>query len=435
MIDEILGEITQEHYEDMTYVADHLKAVMMKPGCGESSLSNHDSIKQLCDALPNLEYVGLPVSWFVNNTNIKSCYIKPGIEKKSNEIEDSWQVSNYNRKNAYQIYRSDPNDASTVRYGGTMPDSDVLSYATVLKDAGKKVAFYPILLVDNKNKDWRGLITGDAEDVQDFYAQYESFVMHYVILLKGIVETMIIGSELKGLTSIQDANKEFPFVDNLITLSSKVRKELGNEVQISYASNWDEYHSCNGGYRPLDKLWADKNIDFVGYNCYIPLTDTNTSNITKQDIKDGFTKGEGIDFYRNGKVAVPFDGEYNQWKNLRYWYSTDHWDWDGESSNKTPWVRESKKIVFTEFGFRSIDKCTNQPNVYGDELPRGSNGKVDYHLQMKAIRATLEHNKETGFINLEFCYAWDTRGYGWHLKYVDGKYWANGHWIDGKIKK
>ena len=95
-----------------------------------------------------LEHVGLPVSWFVNSTNIKNCEIKPGIEKKSNENGDPWLVSNYTRDNAYQIHRSNPNDPSTVRYGGTMPDSDVLSYATALKNAGKKVAFYPMLMVD-----------------------------------------------------------------------------------------------------------------------------------------------------------------------------------------------------------------------------------------------------------------------------------------------
>lgn len=435
MIDEMLGEITPEHCEDMNYVAENLKAIILGPGCGEASMSNHDSINQMCNELPNLESVGLTVSWFVQTTNIKNCKIKPGIEKGIDEIQDSWLVSSYSRDNAYQIYRSDPTDPSTVRYGGTMPDADVLSYATTLRNAGKKVAFYPTLMVDNKDKDWRGFITGDAEDVQDFYTQYESFVMHYTNLLKDIVETVIIGSELKGLTSILGENEEFPFVDNLITLASKVRQKLGNKVQISYASNWDEYHSCGGGYRPLDKLWADKNINFVGYNCYVPLTDTNSSNITKQEIKDGYTKGEGIDFYRMGNAKIEMKCEYNQWKNLRYWYSTDHYDWNGESSKKTPWIPKSKPIIFTEFGFRSVDKSTNQPNVYGNELPRGSNGKVDFPLQMKAIRATLEHINETDYLNLGFCYCWDTRGDSWPLKYIDGKYWEKGHWIDGKFKK
>ena len=52
MIDAILGEITPEHYEDMKYVAENLTAVLMQPGCGEGALSNHDSIEQMCDALP-----------------------------------------------------------------------------------------------------------------------------------------------------------------------------------------------------------------------------------------------------------------------------------------------------------------------------------------------------------------------------------------------
>ncbi len=270
-IDQIIGEILPEHAENMDFVVKHMKAVMLAPGCGEQAL-NHLSIDQMKAALPNLELVGLSVSWFVNNTDIENIEIKPGVEKKLSETDDPWLVSNYDRSNAYKIHRSDVNDPSTVRFGGTMPDDDVLLYAKALKDSGLKVAFYPFLMVDNENKDWRGVISSDAEHVADFSVQYNKFVMHYAELLKDEVDTFYLGSELKGATSIKDDNYEFPFVTNLINLAADIRQILGTTASISYAANWDEYHSCAGGFRPLDLLWSNQNINFVGINYYMPLT-------------------------------------------------------------------------------------------------------------------------------------------------------------------
>lgn len=74
-------------------------------------------------------------------------------------------VSSYDRTDAHQIYRSNQSDPTTVRYGGTAPDSDVLSYVQAIKDKGLKVVFYPFIMVDDISKFWRGSITGDAKDV------------------------------------------------------------------------------------------------------------------------------------------------------------------------------------------------------------------------------------------------------------------------------
>ena len=122
----LLGEAAEEpdFFENNDFISDHLHDVVVLPGCGERALSNLHSIEEMKEALPNLESAGVVVSWFIGSTSIKS-ELKPGIEKKSSEIdsaEGKWSVGHYYRENAHQIFRSQQRDPSTVRYGGTMPD-------------------------------------------------------------------------------------------------------------------------------------------------------------------------------------------------------------------------------------------------------------------------------------------------------------------------
>ena len=60
----------------------------------------------MLEAMPNLEWVGVVVSWFATGLDIANDIIKPGIEKNSDESEDDWLVSSYDRTDAHQIYRS-----------------------------------------------------------------------------------------------------------------------------------------------------------------------------------------------------------------------------------------------------------------------------------------------------------------------------------------
>ena len=105
------------------------------------------------------------------------------------------------------------------------------------------------------------------------------------------------------------------------------------------------------------------------------------------------------------------------------------------NASPTAWVPEAKPIIFSEFGFRSIEFATNTPSSYGDVVPKHSSGKVDFPVQMRAIRATLEHIKENEEITMGFCYGWDTRKPTWCKSFADGDQWEKGHWISGKIKR
>jgi hypothetical protein len=78
----------------------------------------------------------------IDSLDISSAKIKPGSEKRSDEIkEDSWLVSSYDRNNAHAIARKNSYDPSTIRYGGTMPDEEVLKFVNALKEQGRRWRF------------------------------------------------------------------------------------------------------------------------------------------------------------------------------------------------------------------------------------------------------------------------------------------------------
>ncbi len=94
------------------------------------------------------------------------------------------------------------------------------------------------------------------------------------------MDAFLIGSEMRSLTQIRGVGNSFPpAVAQLVQLAADVRTILGSEVKIGYAADWSEYF----GYHPqdgsgdifyhLDPLWADDNIDFIGIDNYMPLSD------------------------------------------------------------------------------------------------------------------------------------------------------------------
>ena len=107
------------------------------------------------------------------------------------------------------------------------------------------------------------------------------FVLHYAHLAQaaGGVDAFLIGSELRGLTTLRDEDDAFPFVEELCTLAGDVRAILGPATKITYGADWSEYfghHPLDGSgdvYFHLDPLWAHPDIDAVGIDNYMPLSD------------------------------------------------------------------------------------------------------------------------------------------------------------------
>jgi hypothetical protein len=188
----------------------------------------------------------------------------------------------------------------------------------------------------------------------------------------------------------------------------------------------------------LDPLWASKDIDFIGIDAYFPVTESVLSAITPEEIALGWTKGEGYDYYLDNidrNIKHPLKKAY-AWKNLRYWWENIH---KNPNQIVTAWIPRSKPIWFTEFGFPSIDKAPNQPNVFFDPkcidggVPHYSNGEIDFSIQRRAIRAFLEYWNTQEYIEQMFLWTWDARPYPtWpHMNvWRDGHLWEKGRWVN-----
>ena len=409
------------------------------------------STQQLKEKLPNCKWVAPVAVWFGNSTDISNCIIEPRVEFKLNPayptqitLPEDWMVADISRANANLI----SSDNGNVRYGGTVNDNSIVRYLKYLKEHGFSIMFYPMMFLDVVNKPWRGYLTGNADDVNTFFTKdngYNHFILHYANLVKDYCDAFIIGSEMRDLTKIyvEDNNERtYPAIDCFIELAKQVRSILGNNVKIGYASDWSEYHHTNGGWYNMDKLWANKNIDFIGIDAYFPLTDKKESLITKQDIKDGWTSGEGYDwiYTDNSRTEKENIESKYAWKNIKWWWENYHVNPDGKT---TEWIPKSKKIWFTEYGFASVDGTTNEPNRFYDPncmdggFPRFSDGQIDYFAQRRAIQATEEVWANSSMVERKFLWAWDARPYPYFPNklnlWADGNLWYYGHWINGKL--
>ena len=208
------------------------------------------------------------------------------------------------------LHRNEAHLLSTVNgsaaFGGTPDDQSVVAAIKDLKARGLQVCLTPFILMDipagNTLPDpysggtgqavypWRGRITKDyttadktsqvAAEVAAFVAQYRNFVLHCADLcaLAGGVDIFLLGTELRGLTWLRDAEGSYPFVAALVQLAADVKAILP-DAQLSYAADWSEWF----GHQPadgsddvffhLDPLWSDANIAAVAFDNYWPLSD------------------------------------------------------------------------------------------------------------------------------------------------------------------
>lgn len=497
------------------------------------------SMEALRDELPGTVATSLVVSWFGGDLRCGSCKIKPKVERK--EIDGAnmpWRVSGMTRATAEEIAR----EADRPIYGGTPADAAVVEAIRHMNDSGHRVMFYPFILMDQLEGNalpdpwtggegqahlpWRGRITlsvapgqpgspdqsaaADAEvaaffgaasatdfTVADGVVTYTGpsgdwgmrrFILHYAALCAaaGGVSSFCIGSEMRGLTQIRGA-AGFPAVAELRALAAEVRSILGPETKIGYAADWSEYF----GYQPqdgsgdryfhLDPLWADENIDFVGIDNYMPLSDwrdtaghadaaAGAAALYEQTYLRGNVEGgEGYDWYYHSpeaeaaQIRTPItDAAHDEawiwrYKDIRNWWLNSHHERIGgvRQAAPTEWVPQSKPVWFTELGCAAVDKGTNQPNKFLDpkssesSLPKHSNGARDDLIQIQYLRAVLGYwgdpaanpvSEEYGgpMIDLDNAYvwAWDARPFPAFPNnrdlWSDGTNYARGHWLNGR---
>ena len=494
---------------------------------------------------PNVESVSLVVAWFGNDLRAGNCTIRPGVEVPAKTTSPkTWTVNGVARANAHLVSR-DAEDRPI--YGGTPADFAVVQAIREMKARGLRVTFYPFILMDvppgntlpnpySGNAEiagqpafpWRGRITcspaagyaGSVDKTSTAASQVASFfgaatpanfsvssdtvswtgpssdwglrrmVLHYAHLCQvaGGVDAFLIGSELRGLTTIRSGVSTYPAVAALQNLAADVRSILGAGLSLGYAADWSEYF----GHQPadgsgdvffhLDPLWADANIDFIGIDNYMPLSDWRDGfdHLDAQAgwpaihdrayLQSNIAGGEGFDWFyasdadRMNQTRTPITdgGAGKPWvfryKDLRSWWSNAHYNRPGgvESATPTAWTPKSKPIRFTELGCPAIDRGTNQPNVFFDPkssesfTPYFSRGWRDDVIQRAYLEATWlwwgdPANNPTSsvyggrMVQVPECAAWtwDARPYPFFPEltnvWTDGPNWRLGHWLSGRL--
>lgn len=502
------------------------------------------SLNELQAICPNLQRVALVVAWFGSDLRAGECEVRPKVDRNNKQTHGAeWSVAGLSRASAQAVSLHEDRPA----FGGTPSDASVLRAIQDLHARGLEVTLYPFVMMDIPAENalenpysgesgqpaypWRGQITCDpapgregspdgtetaASQVASLFGEAEAtdfsssgtnvsysgpaewslrrMVLHYAKLcaLAGGVESFLIGSEYEALTRVRSASGVYPAVDELISLAAEAREVLGSETKISYAANWSEYgaHVVDAEASevrfPLDALWADENIDFVGIDYYAPLSDWREGNahldaalaesIYAPDyLRGNLHGGEAYDFYyadeeaRRVQARTPIeDGDFGKpWmfrqKDLWHWWSEPHVDRVGgeEAGEPTAWIPRSKPVRLTEAGCPAVDKGANQPNVFPDAksssggYPYFSNRRRDDLIQRRYLEAVCaqfdpafganeDDNPSSSLYDGRmidaagiYPWAWDARPYpAYPLAsdvWADGANWDSGHWLNGRL--
>ena len=493
---------------------------------------------------PAVESVSLVVAWFGDDLRAGSCKVRPGVEVAAKTTKPSvWSVNGVSRANAVlvsrdaedrPVYGGTPADFAVVQAIREMKARGlrVTFYPFILMDVppgNAKPNPYSANAagVGQPTFPWRGRITcspaagfaGSVDKTASAAPQVSALfgtatpanfsvsgeavswtgpvgewglrrmVLHYAQLCKaaGGVDAFLIGTEMPGLTTIRSGATTYPAVQAYRDLAAAVRVILGPGTKISYAADWSEYFGHQPGdgsgdvFFHLDPLWADANIDFIGIDNYMPLSDWRDgfdhadaalapAIYDRAYLQSNINGGEGFDWFyasaldrtaqnrtpiSDGAAAKPWVFRF---KDLRAWWQNAHFNRPGgvESGTPTAWVPQSKSIWFTELGCPAIDRGTNQPNVFFDPkssesfTPYFSRGWRDDTIQRAYLEATYlfwsapANNPLSGMtgarmVNVPECSAWtwDARPYPFFPEltdvWTDGPNWQLGHWLTGRL--
>nr|WP_321457684.1 glycoside hydrolase/phage tail family protein [uncultured Cohaesibacter sp.] len=480
------------------------------------------SLEHLMALCPNLKHIALVVTWFGTDLRASHCEIRPMVDDLDKVTDDAdWSVAGLSRSQALQVCLVNDRPA----FGGTPSDETVLRAIEAIKDRGLGVVLYPFVMMnvsaDNELPDpygaeqqaafpWRGRITcypgpgqsdsadqstAATEQIGEFYAQqewsYHRFIVHYAELAAqaGGVDGFLIGSELRGLTQLRDEQGNYPFVACLKTLAADVRACLGSDTDITYGADWSEYFGHHPSDRAgtvnfhLDELWADDNIDAIGIDNYMPLSDWRAgeqhldasladTGLESDYLQSNIAGGEGYDWYyqsqadRDNQIRTQItDGAADKawvyrYKDLINWWSNQHYNRQDavEVDTPTDWVPCSKPIWFTEIGCPAVHLGPNQPNVFPDAkssesaLPYYSSGARSDAAQRAMLSACLDYwqsdnaNRNPASALYDgpmvaadhiYLWAWDARPFpAFPLSgetWSDGDAWHTGHWLNGRL--
>lgn len=205
-------------------------------------------------------------------------------------------------------------------------DSGLIQYANEFRKNNIKIMVKPQIWV------WKGVFTGliemdSEENWQKLEQSYSEFIITYAKTAQKLnADILCIGTELEK------------FVINRPNYWQKLIKEIRKiyKGKLTYASNWDEFKRV--------PFWSD--LDFIGVDAYFPLSDKQTPTVSD------------------------FENGWQSHKNEIFTLHKTH----------------NKPILFTEYGYRSVDFNGKQPwdanRVEGNvNLEAQANGLKAIHNQ------------------------------------------------------
>lgn len=154
---------------------------------------------------------------------------------------------------------------------------------------------------------WRGEFTGNIKmtsenDWKTLEDSYSSFILEYAELAQETkAEILCIGTELENFVKERPA-----YWHGLIKKIKTIYKG-----KLTYAANWDEFKRT--------PFWSD--LDYIGVDAYFPVSDKQTPTV--EDCKAGWQKHKSV--------------------------------------IKSLSEKHSKPILFTEYGYRSMDYTGKEP--------------------------------------------------------------------------
>ena len=190
-------------------------------------------------------------------------------------------------------------DTDRQWYGETKKGAK--QYIELLQANGVKIMLKPQIWV------WRGEFTGDITmqseaDWKTFEQTYSDFILTYAQLAQDTgSEIYCIGTELEEFVKHRPG-----YWAELVREVKKIYKG-----KLTYAANWDEY--------PRTPFWKD--LDFIGVDAYFPLSQEQYP--TPEELTSGWQK------WKAKLIALA--------------------------------LQEDKPILFTEFGYRSMDFTAKKP--------------------------------------------------------------------------
>jgi len=255
------------------------------------------------------------------------------------------------------------------QWWGERPEG-IIESIRLAKEAGLKIMLKPQIWMHGT---WIGELSFDNEsDWESWENSYSEYILQMAkISEENNVEIFCFGTEFKK--AIQKRTNYWK------SLIQEIRKVYSGK--LTYSSNWDSYEDV--------PFWDD--LDYIGISAYFPLVDTKTPNHNELQ---------------------------RRWNPVRKKLSKFS-------------KRNQKQILFTEFGYMSLDGCAYKA---WELEKRVSQTEINELAQANALDALFQAFFEEDYWAGGFLWKWFPNGQG-HEGYPAKDYTPQGKLAETILKK